>query len=242
MKIALVSDMHLSMKEQYFRGVDVKKNFLEVLSEVKNNDPELLIYMGDFCMDEPEPEVYHWVKKETDALNTTTFAIPGNHDDQSILAKTFSLPFIPETGEICYGLDLGFVFLLFSDSSKATISNDQLKWLIENCSDEKPVLWFTHYPPVKCGCLYMDTNHAFIDSDKNLHFLRKKHTIEHIYCGHYHTGKDLKWEEISIHITPSTCFQVDENSNDMVIHSTKPGYRVITLEDGYIDNNYIFLG
>lgn len=236
MKIALVSDMHLSMREDHFRGVDVKKNFLKVLTEIKKIDPGLLVYMGDFCMDKPEPEVYHWVKKKTDALGITTFAIPGNHDDADLLAKTFNLPFIPETGEICYALDLGFVFLLFSDSSKATISDEQLKWLLENCSDEKPVFWFTHYPPVTCGCNYMDANHAFVDMDKNLDFLREKHTIEQIYCGHYHTCKDLQWEEIAIHITPATCFQVDENHEEIVISSTNPGYRVIDLNGKYIDN------
>ena len=239
MKIAVMSDLHLSFNKELFYDIDVKKNFLSTLEAVKNARPELLIYLGDFCMEKPESQVYEYVKSHTDKLSVPWFAVPGNHDNAVLMSQQFNLPLLHNSSEVCYAIDMENIQLLFCDSSKGKLSDDQYNWIRTNCTLEKPVFVFTHYPPTKIGSPYMDEYFSFGDEERFREFLLEFPSICHIYCGHYHYARDLQWEEISIHVTPATCFQINSKSDTMNIESQVPGFRIIRIENGYVENEII---
>jgi Icc protein len=229
-RIAQISDMHLNLEGQLAFGVDGGQQFLSVLEAACALSPHAIILTGDFCFDEPVAEVYPWVKKHMELCDIPYYAISGNHDDAVLLANTFHPRFLKER-ELFYQKRIGEHFIVFLDSTKGKFSSAQWLWLEKQLDTDLAYVHIVmHHPPVYAGTPHMDNHHAFIDQERFVQLMARQNRPVHIYCGHYHMARYVQHKNIHIHIAPSTLFQMNPDTFDFELQSTRPGFQVIDLD------------
>jgi Icc protein len=89
MKIIQITDLHIGKEGESSFGVDIRRNFLDILKAVKTLKPDFLAITGDICFDVADKKVYAWVKSHLDFLNIPYAVIGGNHDESVMMAKAF---------------------------------------------------------------------------------------------------------------------------------------------------------
>jgi Icc protein len=234
LKIAQITDLHLAPGERKVHGMNPKKNLLLVLNSVKNFNPDIIALTGDVLHDEMDDEIYPWLKEQVDQCGSEVYIIPGNHDEVDSIKTYFNLPIPQGRGEIYYHIDHKEVVLAFLDTSTRVVSQEQLEWLTKLCKDtEKEIILFMHHPPVLSGCRFMDTHFPLKNRKEVQDVLKQCVNIRHIFCGHYHTGKKIAWQDKFIYITASTIFQIDEDAEGLELETHRIGWRTIEIrEDG----------
>ncbi len=87
--IAQITDCHLPADpQQAYRGINPHKNLQTLLKKVKVMKPDLLLATGDLSEDGSRAS-YRALQKYFRPLGIPVLALPGNHDDASLLAETF---------------------------------------------------------------------------------------------------------------------------------------------------------
>ena len=71
----------------------------------------------------------------------------------------------------------------------------------------------------------------FFDHDANVH----------IFCGHYHVEKTIRLKNITVHITPSCFFQIDQESAEFKVDHHRIGYREIVLDNQMLSSTVRYL-
>lgn len=243
MRIIQLTDLHVGQPDADSYGVDVRGNFLNVLSKALHLWPDLLIITGDLCLDRGDAEIYHWVKTELDRSNVPYLVIGGNHDDAPLLAAVFGQEDRLKNDEFYYLETIADRQVLFLDSSTGLISDAQLQWLEATLTDsqEEPQLIFMHHPPLLAGVAYMDTQHSLRNWDVVADLLNQQPFSVEVFCGHYHVHKSIQLHNLSVHITPSTYFQIDQFQTNFQVDHYRPGFRVIDLVEGQIRETVRFV-
>jgi Icc protein len=231
--IAQITDMHIGADNVNYRGINVRKQFLEVLPVLAKKPLDLLILSGDLAAVEGEPEAYAWIKKTLADFPVPYIVMAGNHDHAIRMKEAFDLPNNElSEGMLYFSRIINDRCLLFLDSSSCRVAKQQLDWLIEQRDeDQEPALLFIHHPPIKCGCPFMDEYHALQNIDETWQILKQLPKTKHIFCGHYHTEKTVNRNGKFIHLAPSTAFQIGTKTPEFAIEHTKPGWRIIEWID-----------
>ena len=226
MKLIQITDLHIGTDGEDTYGIDVRKNFLDVLEAVKNEKPDHVIISGDLCLMEGQSEVYEWIKGHLDASNLTYEVQSGNHDDPVLIAKCFGL----ETTEnhIFYKKKIGEKNILFLDTTHYHLPDNQLVWLENELKklDEELIL-FIHHPPLKSGVPFMDNKHYLKNMEAVQTVLFEYPHPIHIFCGHYHVDKVVQQKNLTVYITPACYFQIDYRETDFKVDHMRIGYREI---------------
>ncbi len=230
-RIAHITDLHIASKDEN-AGVDVRKNFLSIIESIREhiNEIDHIVITGDLCFTEGSAEVYTWIRKQIESLQVSFSVIPGNHDNILMMKELFNMPqsYLKEDG-LYYKKDIGFGEANFMDTSQHKVTEYQLEWLDHQLAESnKPKLLFMHHPPVKAGITYMDRNHALQNIDDLNEILVKNEEHVQVFCGHYHTEKELTEGNISVYITPSNYCQIDQVKDEFTIDHYRFGWRMIT--------------
>jgi 3',5'-cyclic-AMP phosphodiesterase len=229
--IAQVTDMHIGPSNTKFKGLEVRQPFVDVLQALAKKQLDLLVLSGDLAAVEGEPDIYAWIKQALATFPCPYVVMAGNHDHAGNLAKVFELPDDDlSQGMLYFSRTVKKRRLLFLDSSSYRVAKQQLEWLSTQLAEsDEPVLLFIHHPPLKCGCRFMDDHYALRNIDEVWQVLVPFPQISHIFCGHYHTEKTVIKNGKSVHLTPSTVFQIDTERPEFAIEHTKPGWRIISF-------------
>jgi Icc protein len=228
--IAQVTDLHIGASDHFYRGINVRKQFKKVLAHLVQQPLDLLVLSGDLAAEEGEPKAYLWIREALATLPFPYEIMAGNHDHVGRLVEVFDWykPEIARNGMFYFTRLLKGRRLVFLDSSPYRVSKAQLQWLSEELIDSKEeVLLFIHHPPLLCDCPFMDQYHCLHNINEVWSVLESLPAIKHIFCGHYHTNKSVVNNKISVYLTPSTCFQIDNQSSQFMIAHTQPGWRLI---------------
>ncbi len=241
--IAQVSDMHIGASDVFFKGINVRQQFLKILKVLAKKRLDLLILSGDLAALEGEPEAYTWLKQVLETFPYPYILMAGNHDHVGRMQMIFDLPENDiSQGMLYFSRKFSGKRLIFLDSASYRIPKRQLEWLSnELAMCEEPVLLFVHHPPLLCECQFMDERHPLQNIEEVWQTLDQFPQVEHIFCGHYHAEKTVMKNEKSIYITPSTVFQIDMDSPQFVIEHTKPGWRMIEWADNYMQTYVEYL-
>ena len=87
----------------------------------------------------------------------------------------------------------------------------------------------------------MDMNHAL----RNMHDIQQlffgfPHHLS-IFCGHYHVEKTLNIRNLTVHITPSTYFQIDWRHEGFKVDHLRIALREINLRrDGVVESTVLY--
>jgi Icc protein len=234
-RIAQVSDLHIGPTADPVHGIDVRKQFVQVLEKLAEEAWDLLVLSGDLAADAGEIEAYQWLREVLQGFPCPYEVMMGNHDQLDTLRQVFALPAADiQDGMLYFSRPLGDKQLYFLDTASYVLPLRQVEWLRRHIeSHSRDNLLFIHHPPVLCGCRFMDSQYPLRNIDEVWPLLRELPRLENIFCGHYHTAKTLSIDGKLIHVTPSTMMQIDAFSPRFAIQHTHPGWRVIEWnEDG----------
>jgi Icc protein len=213
-------------------GLDVNARLDSVLTHAMARNPDALFLTGDFCASEPEQEIFHQLRARLDLLGIRYFLTAGNHDDREMLRNAFFLNghnYEPIRGLVRVK-DHNFLFL---DSSPGTVDGDQVEWLaraLKNYPDASIVM---HHPPVPLGVVFMDNKYPLRQTDELLAVLTADGLHRKIFCGHFHSGRTVKWKNMDVHLCPPTSFFINPDNEEFEQEMLPPGYLMLEwAEDG----------
>ncbi|MEK7256136.1 MAG: metallophosphoesterase [Bacteroidota bacterium] len=242
MKIIQITDLHVASETEYTHGVNVRQNFLDILKAAKSLEPDFLVLTGDLCYDIGEAPIYQWMKPHIDNIGIPYSVIGGNHDDSVLLANAFKVPHLLVGEELFFKRLFGEYTALFLETSKGFVSDAQLAWIDHELSktDENLVI-FMHHPPAISGVPHMDINYALQNMDAVQQVLSSYPRQVPIFCGHYHVEKTLCLRNLTIHITPSTYFQMDWHEETFRVDHLRIALREINLRnDGVVESTVVY--
>jgi Icc protein len=242
MKIIQITDLHIAGEGVNTNGVDVHQNFLDVLKAAKSLSPDLIVLSGDLCFDTADEGVYQWIKSHLDFIKVPYTVIGGNHDNSELMARVFNLEHLLITEELYYKRILGHHYLLFLETSSGVVSEEQLAWLeYELSRQENDTVVFMHHPPLVAGVPHMDVNYPLRNMEAVQEvFFNFRHHLS-VFCGHYHVEKTLCVKNLTVHITPSTYFQMDWHSEKFKVDHFRIALREINLrQDGIVSSTVVY--
>ncbi len=230
LKIAQISDIHISATAEPYRGLKVRPNFLRALGQIKKFNPDIMIISGDLAAEYGEPGAYKWVKNQLVKLPFKTYLIPGNHDIPENMDK-FLGEFRPKKAkQWFYNLKTSGYNLIFLDTTDNVLPKNQMEWLSDLKISKTYNILFMHHPPLKMGCQFMDSNYPLKNIPQSLKALESVPNLKHVFCGHYHTEKSAFHKSIGIHICPSSAYQINQFESKFQIESYLAGWRSIILD------------
>ena len=243
-RIAQVSDTHIAETPMY-EGVNSRQRFLEVLTALRTQAPDLVVLSGDLAAQNGGVAIYRWMKEQLDALNLPYVVMPGNHDCVSEMRTVFEWPAtIPAEGELFFNVEYEFANLCFLDSSSCCVSDRQLRWLQkQNATATKPIRLFVHHPPTHLGYYAADHRYSLENVAAFFQAVQKMAAIRTILCGHYHIGEEFEIGGKQILVCPSTMLQADLTREPAVKIPERYGFRWLELdEQGHLATQVAWLG
>jgi 3',5'-cyclic-AMP phosphodiesterase len=242
MKLIQITDLHVANETEFTHGVDVRQNFLDILQAAKSFSPDLLILSGDLAFDTPEEKVYRWMKRQLDALGLRYTVIGGNHDSSKLLAQVFGLEKHLKGNDLYYKLSVNDQPLLLLETSNGTVSEAQLEWLGSELAElNAPAIIFMHHPPVEGGVPYMDINYPLRNMAEVRAVLHRHPHPVYVFCWHYHVEKMLCVKNLTVHITPTTYFQMKWQQPEFLLDHFRIGLREIIIRpDGVVESAVVY--
>lgn len=231
MRIAFITDLHIGANGEKPMGVDVRQNFLQALGQLEYIRPNCLVVGGDICNAGGDRATYTWVKEVLNALPFPHYVIAGNHDDSGMLANVFNKTHDLVGSELYYALPLEGYPTLFLDSAKGQFSPKQWAWLREyfRALRDNNVLVFMHHPPLPADVAFMDEHYPFRQSEEFLQLVRDLPCHVTVVCGHYHVEKVVQRGNLLVLLSPSTFYQLKQDTPDFAVDHYRIGIREINL-------------
>ena len=239
MKIGQISDIHIGEDESLVQDIDVRKNFLDALSSESMKGIDLLVLSGDLANENAEPGAYKFIADQIKSLGCPVCIIPGNHDEIEVMSKYFELPV--KNGKCYYRYDYKGKSIFFIDSACGTVSRDQLDWLEEEIPKVKDeVILFMHHPPCFCDHKFMDLHYHLKNMVEVQEVLSKFKNLKHVFCGHYHSDFEEKFDDITVHVAPATQMQIAPDRPYFKLKSDKPGWLVINWDKNTVETRVCY--
>lgn len=233
MLILFITDLHTCAEGEFPHNIDLRQNFLDILRATSRHNYDFLVVGGDLCFSDGNLDIYRWQKHYLDLLKKPYFIIPGNHDDQILLNQVFPQFALTGDSEIYYQYQIREKTILFLDTARGFTSKTQKTWLrsqLQRLNNQRTTI-FMHHPPMLMQVPHMDKKYALQDRDEILGILEETPGQKDLFCGHYHVSKHGSKDQVSIHITPSLFFQIDQFDEDFAVDDLRIGYRLIRITD-----------
>ncbi len=240
-RILQITDSHLfAGKHETLLGVNTWDSFNAVLNAIAGQQQpiDLIVATGDLAQDH-SAEAYQHFAHEIVRLPAPCVWLPGNHDFQPLMYKTFADAGIAAEKKVLAG-EHWQILLLDSQVSgvpHGELSDYQLEWLEKQLAQEpqRHTLVLLHHHPLPSGCNWLD-QHSLRNSSVFDQVLQKYPLAKHLLCGHIHQELDLQWQGRRVLTTPSTCVQFKPHCTTFTIDQEPPGWRWIELHsDGRLD-------
>lgn len=193
--IAQISDLHIKRPSTIAYGrVDTAAALSRCVVELNRFTPrpDLVVISGDLA-DTPAKEEYNHLKAQLMPLEIPLVAIPGNHDDRTLMRA--ALPnqgYAQASGALNLSRAVGDLDILLIDSSvpgapHGEIEASTLTWLDAAlaASATRPALLFLHHPPFVTGIGHMDAQNLR-NADELAAILRRHKRVRLVAAGHVH--------------------------------------------------------
>lgn len=245
-RIALITDLHISLEEKYPFEIDTLYNFHKVINSIDNKVYCHIIVAGDLCFRKVDSEVYKRVFLTLNGTGIPFSVVPGNHDNSEAMAKVFGLN--TRVNEIYYKKIICGKEFLFLDTSRGEMSERQWDWFEQEImrfkNSDSNIFIVMHHPPMYGDSPHMDNAFGFKQIDVFKKIIREYSNKNKIYvfCGHYHIERYLSFENIHVFITPSLFVQIDPKSEKFNILTKRIAFREISFgQDGYLNTSVFYI-
>ncbi len=186
--IAQISDCHLPADpQQKYRGIKPHENLKTLLKKVRRLKPDLLLATGDLSED-GSPASYVALQQFFRPLGVPVLALPGNHDDASLLAETF--PGSP-TDKISVSEHGPWKIIRLNSSlpgkPEGRLSEEMLTELEDllDKNKQRPCLIALHHQPTAIGSPWID-RYPLIEPQVFLQIIDQHPDVKAIVWGHVH--------------------------------------------------------
>ncbi|MEM8583555.1 MAG: metallophosphoesterase [Bacteroidota bacterium] len=232
MRIAQLTDHHLTADGSPYQGLDNESRWLNALQMAKSLGADYLLLSGDFCAQEPEETVYKRVRQQLDQTSIPYMALAGNHDSRSMMRKHFELS---GDGPIFEHKQIGEYDWLLLDSSEHYLDEEQIHWLARKLEElDKPVVAI-HHPPCLLGAGFMDKHYPLQNWTALMEELKKAEKPISVFCGHYHYGLQAQFGQVSVYCSPPTSFYIHPIGEEIRFMEERAGLQLIELrKDGLL--------
>ncbi|WP_299213954.1 metallophosphoesterase [uncultured Aquimarina sp.] len=222
-KIAYITDIHIDEEFPKSVGVDARQNWETILKDVASRNINDIIYGGD--IGEKSSNAWFFESLQNYQLSISL----GNHDDFSEVIKHYKNDFPEDLKELSYCQEYDFFKFIFLDSSAEVISEKQLKWLQAELITQKKILLCIHHPILEIPAV-IDKRFSLKGREKIQTLLQEIPNTITIFCGHYHMKDRRSDKNITQYITPAGSYQVEKDPDEIKVHSSTFGYRIIELD------------
>lgn len=244
-KIIQITDCHLLADDRsLLDGCNVFESLAKVLRHIRQQHPDarLLLLTGDLSQD-GSPGSYKLLQNLIGATSIPAAALPGNHDQPSLMRTIFDPKVI--TCPKYFDLEHWQVLLLDSTVAGETggfLCATVLEWLHRRLMDTRqPALIALHHPPVPVGSPWMDRV-GLKNSEALLSILAASPHVKAVIFGHAHQVSFTAYGDLACYGTPSTWRQYKPGALDYAVDILPPAYRVLNLfPDGRLTTQVEFV-
>jgi len=245
-KIAQISDCHLfSNTDGFHHGANVYQNLVDVLHELKNQQPlSAIIFTGDITQDHSEASYQLFVQAVLNSgIQVPFYYLAGNHDEHDLLEQYLSVPPFRNEKVVYIGEWQLILLNSKSDTPKGIVTSHDLQAFEVNVDEQKHQLVMMHHHPLDVG--YFIDRHGLDNQDQFWQSVHKFSSVKAISCGHVHQALMLNsnsTKSIPLFTCPATSIQFDTTKDSGASNGQGAGYRVFSLfADGKIIADSFFL-
>ncbi|MDR3086424.1 MAG: phosphodiesterase [Azoarcus sp.] len=219
MRIAQLSDLHFCEAPDFLGGrvrPDVALDAALAAINTLAPKPDLLLITGDLAESGSIAE-YTALRVRFDRFALPVLAVPGNHDDATIMRETLS-PYVParEPEHCAYVVDAHPLTLIGLDTTwpghiPGRLDAAQLDWLERVLSEHAtgPILIGMHHPPIVTGLPGMDAHRLFDGAEAFADLLKRYgQSIAGILCGHVHRSIHGSFAGVPTCVCPAPVHQI----------------------------------
>lgn len=242
MRIIQITDLHIGTPEERPFEIDIRANFIKILTAIKAVPHDLLVISGDLCLHDGDVEIYLWIKQQLDGLQLNYLVIPGNHDNQEMMFDVFDLQQKLEHQTLFLTSSSEEPPIVLLDSGSGQLEDTTLQLLQAYLqAHPRPICLFMHHPPLKMGVPYMDSRYALREPEPLLKLLTGHPYPISIFTGHYHVEKSVRWQNLDVHVTPSCYFQIDWRQQHFAVDHHRIAYRQIDWDGATLQHAVVYL-
>ena len=210
--IAQISDLHIKAPGQLAYGrVDTALALTRCIDALNRFSPrpDLVVISGDL-VDTPTMSEYDHLRGLLAPLQIPFVAVPGNHDDRSMMRAALSeQPYAQTAGALNLATFAGNLDIVLLDSSvpgapHGLLDADTLLWLDATlgASTTRPALLFLHHPPFLTGIGHMDVQNLRNAVDLAAIICRHKR-VRLAAAGHVHRAVLTTFAGVAATICPA---------------------------------------
>lgn len=236
MKIAHISDLHLTEKGKIIWDTDILNHFNKMLTKLHNiEELDAIIITGDISNDGSK-WTYEYLDNALAEIGVPTYCIPGNHDSLSMFYQIYK-PHHYSTCKRVIMNDWKFLFLnsvmqdkndLNSNMSRGYITREELDFIDKELDDEMPTCLCLHHPPLEPGGWL---NRKLLDNRNEFNNLIAEHSNARcILYGHIHYCTQRKISQTMYISASSTAFAFDKDLPKFEIAQGSESFNIITLD------------
>jgi 3',5'-cyclic AMP phosphodiesterase CpdA len=213
MRIAQITDPHMTAGPPEPGGYDAAAALAAVVERVAQLAPDLVLLTGDLAADGGAEE-YRRLRELVAPLGVPVAAVPGNHDARAAFARELSGALAVGDGQkLWLALEDGPVRLIGLDtlqdgSDEGELGAAQLAWVAEQLErdDPRPVLVFMHHPSFALG-LALDWTRCR-DGDALARLVAAHPRVLGVICGHVHRAARVAWAGTTGGVCPPVAWEI----------------------------------
>jgi Icc protein len=246
LRILQITDTHLyANTSKHLAGLNTEQSLLQLLDIAREKilPVDLVLVTGDLIHD-ASAEGYQRLRDHLLDLNTPTYCIPGNHDqnhvmEQNIRGKGISTDTVSRHG--------GWTIIMLDSTIPGEVGGhlnseqlDQLKSGLDNHSDNH-ILVSLHHHPISLNSEWIDK--IALDNPEDLFsILDQYQNVKGLLWGHAHQLYEGERKGVKLMGSPSTCIQFKAEQDKFGIDPAPPGLRWLALlPDGTIETGIEYL-
>jgi len=236
-RIVQITDCHLpGDPEQEYRGANPHNNLKGLLKKVRAFAPDLLLATGDLSEDASLAS-YQALQTYFEPLGVPILALPGNHDDAGLLAKTFPgspVDSITVTGHGQWQIIR--VNSCLAGKPEGRLTEQALQQLNQVLLDEPDRLRLLalHHQPILANSPWIDKYRLF-EPEAFLALLARAPGVKAVVWGHIHQVHDSEMNGIAMLGGPSSAINSLPGMEKFTADSLGPACRWLELRlDGTI--------
>jgi len=245
LRVIQVSDCHVaSNPDADYRGQNAEQNLAAVLAAVATWQPDLILLSGDVSEDASKAS-YQRVSERLARVNAPVVALPGNHDDPSVMRPYF--PDGPWQGPRVTARGNWRLILLDSTERRqisGSLDASSLGWLEDELrsNPECHHLVALHHQPVEVGAPWID-KYRLNSPEPFLQLVDQASSVRCVAWGHIHHGFESSRGGVEFLGAPSTAANSLPGTGRFTLDAAGPACRWLKLfPDGRLETGLLFAG
>ena len=227
LRLVQLTDCHLfANAEDDLRGWNTRESFERVFDAIAANEApfDLLLATGDFSQDETA-ESYRYLSAKLDSLDVPVAWLPGNHDDQAVMAESFhGDSILPERHLLIGNWHIVLLDSTIPGEVRGRVDERQLEFMHDALrrQSDRHALVCLHHPAIPCGSAWLDRK-SLVDDDQFRDAVLAHEHVRGVVWGHVHQEGHSRRDGKEWLATPSTCIQFKPDSVEFALDDAAAG-------------------